>query len=55
MESVASAVYVDPLLPTTPKIFVPVSKPFGYQYQKEYRLYWMQGLSRATAFDNRKR
>lgn len=33
--------YVDPLLPKSPKIFVPFSKPFGYTYQDEYRFCWM--------------
>jgi hypothetical protein len=37
----AKAVYVDPLLPTTPKIYVPFSKPFGYTYQDEYRFCWV--------------
>ena len=33
--------YVDPLLPHSPKIFVPLSKPFGYAYQDEYRFCWL--------------
>lgn len=37
----AKAVYVDPLLPTSPKIYVPFSKPFGYMYQDEYRFCWV--------------
>jgi hypothetical protein len=37
----ARANYVDPLLPKSPKIFVPISKPFGYTYQDEYRFWWM--------------
>lgn len=37
----ARANYVDPLLPKSPKIFVPFSKPFGYSYQDEYRFCWM--------------
>lgn len=32
--------YVDPLLPRTSNI-VPLSKPFGYQYLKEYHFYWV--------------
>jgi hypothetical protein len=32
--------YVDPLLPKSPKIFIPFSKPFGYTYQDEYRFCW---------------
>ncbi|TGS19043.1 hypothetical protein EN852_001585 [Mesorhizobium sp. M2E.F.Ca.ET.209.01.1.1] len=36
-----AAIYVDPLLPKTPKIFVPLSKPFGYSYQDEYRFCWL--------------
>jgi hypothetical protein len=35
------AVYVDPLLPTTAKIFVPFAKPFGYSYQDEHRFCWL--------------
>jgi hypothetical protein len=37
----AKAVYVDPLLPASPKIYVPFSKPFGYSYQDEYRFCWV--------------
>ncbi|WP_150125395.1 hypothetical protein [Sphingomonas sp. LM7] len=33
--------YVDPLLPKSPKIFVPLSKPFGYAYQDEFRFCWL--------------
>jgi hypothetical protein len=33
--------YVDPLLPKSPKVFVPFSKPFGYAYQDEYRYCWL--------------
>jgi hypothetical protein len=33
--------YVDSLLPKSPKIFVPLSKPFGYAYQDEYRFCWL--------------
>ncbi|TPL79869.1 hypothetical protein FJ950_27020 [Mesorhizobium sp. B2-3-14] len=36
-----AAIYVDPLLPNTSKIFVPLSKPFGYTYQDEYRFCWL--------------
>jgi hypothetical protein len=35
------AVYVDPLLPATAKIFVPFAKPFGYSYQDEHRFCWL--------------
>jgi hypothetical protein len=35
------AAYVDPLLPTTAKIFVPFVKHFGYTYQDEYRFCWL--------------
>lgn len=34
------AVYVDPLLPKTAKLFVPFAKPFGYSYQQEHRFCW---------------
>lgn len=37
----ARANYVDPLLPRSPKVFIPFSKPFGYTYQDEYRFCWM--------------
>ena len=33
--------YVDPLLPKSPNIFVPLSKLFGYTYQDEYRFCWL--------------
>ncbi len=39
--SEADAIYVDPLHPTSPKIYVPFSKPFGYTYQREYRFCWV--------------
>jgi hypothetical protein len=35
------ALYIDPLLPVTARIFVPFAKPFGYTYQNEYRFCWM--------------
>ena len=35
-----NAVYVDPLLPKTAVIDVPMSKHFRYEYQKEYRFIW---------------
>lgn len=35
------AIYVDPLLPHTTKIFVPLAKHFGYSYQEEYRFCWI--------------
>jgi len=35
------AVYVDPLLPKTAKIFIPLSKHFGYSYQEEHRFSWL--------------
>lgn len=34
-------VYIDPILPTTGKILVPLAKHFGYAYQKEYRFFWI--------------
>lgn len=34
------AIYVDPQLPTTAVIDVPMSKHFGYTYQDEYRFVW---------------
>ena len=34
------AIYVDPLLPKTAVIDVPMSKHFRYEYQKEYRFVW---------------
>jgi hypothetical protein len=35
------AIYIDPLLPKTSVIDVPMSKHFRYEYQKEYRFVWM--------------
>jgi hypothetical protein len=35
------AVYVDPLLPPTAEIFVPLVKHFRYTYQDEYRFCWL--------------
>jgi hypothetical protein len=35
------AIYVDPLLPRSANIFVPLSKYFGYSYQEEYRFCWL--------------
>lgn len=37
----ASAAYVDPLLPTSPRIDVPFAKHFRYAYQDEYRFCWL--------------
>lgn len=34
------AIYIDPLLPRSGNIFVPLSKHFGYSYQDEYRFCW---------------
>lgn len=34
------AIYVDPLLPKTAKLFVPLAKSFGYSYQAEHRFCW---------------
>jgi hypothetical protein len=33
--------YVDPLLPKTAKLFVPMSKHFRYEYQREHRFIWL--------------
>jgi len=33
--------YVDPLLPTAPRTFVPLLKHFRYTYQNEYRFCWL--------------
>ncbi len=38
------AAYVDPLLPTTAKVFVPFAKPFGYSYQDEHRFCWLPAV-----------
>jgi hypothetical protein len=35
-----NAIYVDPLLPKSAVIDVPMSKHFRYEYQKEYRFVW---------------
>lgn len=35
------AVYIDPLLPHTVEVFIPLAKHFGYSYQEEYRFYWL--------------
>jgi len=35
------AQYVDPLLPRSANIFVPLCKHFGYSYQEEYRFCWL--------------
>jgi len=35
------AIYVDPLLPETTKIDIPMAKDFRYSYQKEYRYCWV--------------
>jgi hypothetical protein len=34
------AAYVDPLLPKSPKIFVPFAKHFRHSYQDEFRFVW---------------
>ena len=36
-----NAIYIDPLLPKTSVIDVPMSKHFRYEHQKEYRFVWM--------------
>lgn len=36
-----AAVYVDPLLPDTGKLFVPLTKHFRYSYQEEHRFAWL--------------
>jgi len=33
--------YIDPLLPSSAKVFVPLSKYFGYTYQEEHRFFWI--------------
>lgn len=35
-----AAVYLDPLLPPKEIPYVPLTKPFGYSYQQEYRFCW---------------
>jgi hypothetical protein len=42
------AVYVDPLLPTTATITVPVMKHFRYAYQDEYRFCWLPSMPTAS-------
>ena len=34
------AIYIDPLLPSTAVIDVPMSKHFRYEYQNEHRFVW---------------
>jgi hypothetical protein len=41
------AVYIDPLLPTSSDVFVPLAKHFGYTYQDEYRFCWIPPQSAA--------
>lgn len=33
--------YIDPLLPSSAKVFVPLAKYFGYAYQEEHRFFWI--------------
>lgn len=33
--------YIDPLLPKSVEIFLPLAKHFGYSYQSEYRFCWL--------------
>ena len=35
------AIYIDPLLPTTTEIFIPLAKHFRYSYQEELRFVWL--------------
>jgi hypothetical protein len=35
------AAYVDPLLPQSAHVFVPLVKHFGYSYQDEHRFCWL--------------
>jgi len=35
------AIYIDPLLPRSVDVFVPLCKHFGYSYQEEYRFCWL--------------
>jgi len=35
------AQYIDPLLPSSAKVFIPLCKHFGYSYQEEYRFCWL--------------
>jgi hypothetical protein len=41
-----AAIYVDPLLPTTAKVFVPYAKHFRYAYQQEHRYCWLPGTQK---------
>ena len=34
------AIYIDPIIPSTTNIDVPMSKHFRYEYQNEYRFVW---------------
>ncbi len=43
------AVYIDPLLPKSSNIFIPVAKHFGYTYQDEYRFCWIPPQSAILA------
>ena len=36
-----AAIYVDPLLPNSTDVFVPLAKHFAYAYQQEYRFVWL--------------
>lgn len=36
-----SVTYIDPLLPTSVNIFVPLAKQFSFAYQEEYCFYWL--------------
>jgi hypothetical protein len=36
-----AAIYVDPLLPNSADVFVPLAKHFAYAYQQEYRFVWL--------------
>ena len=42
-------VYLDPLLPTTSKVFVPFVKHFGYTYQDEHRFCWLPNTTTPSA------
>lgn len=42
------AIYIDPLLPNTAVIDVPMSKHFRYEYQQEYRFVWHPTEPRAN-------
>jgi hypothetical protein len=45
--------YIDPLLPKTAKMFLPLSKHFGYSYQSEFRFCWfpVEPLSELPSMD----